>query len=162
MENKTIGLILMVLAVILFLVGFSYIRSAEQSLLTGHQIQDGVCVHEEGAICPYAELNKLAVPKYLGLFADIGLFLFGLYLFIQKKPAQKALGKARKVAKKLGDDEKTVFDVLAKSDGMVFQNDLVKETGFSKVKVTRVLDKLEAKGLIERRRRGMTNVIVLK
>ena len=162
MENKTIGIILMALAVLLFLVGSTYIRSAEQSLLSGHQIQEGVCVHEEGLTCPYAQLNELAVPKYLGLFADAVLFLFGFYLFVQKKPSQRALGKARKAAKKLGGDERKVFDILAKSDGMVFQNDLVKQTGFSKVKITRVLDKLEGKKLIERRRRGMTNVIILK
>ena len=39
---------------------------------------------------------------------------------------------------------------------------LMGKTDFSKVKVTRLLDKLEAKNLIERRRRGMTNAVVLK
>ncbi len=162
MENRTIGIAIMALAVILFVIGFSYIHSAEQALLTGHQLIEGVCVHEEGAICPYAELNALAVPKYLGLSADIALFLFGLYLFLKKKPEQRALSSARKKAKQLGGDERTVFDLIAKADAMVFQNDLVKESGFGKVKVTRILDKLEAKELIERRRRGMTNVIILR
>ena len=31
-----------------------------------------------------------------------------------------------------------------------------------KVKITRLLDKLEAKDLIERKRRGMNNIVVLK
>ena len=35
-------------------------------------------------------------------------------------------------------------------------------TGFGKVKITRVIDRLEGKNLIERRRRGMTNVVVFK
>ena len=32
----------------------------------------------------------------------------------------------------------------------------------TKVKVTRILDKLEGRGLVERKRRGMTNVVMLK
>ena len=59
-------------------------------------------------------------------------------------------------------DEKKVFDVLIKGDGSVFQNDLTKSTSYSKVKVSRILDRLETKGLIERRRRGMSNIVVLK
>jgi len=44
----------------------------------------------------------------------------------------------------------------------MFQSELVDENGYTKVKVTRILDKLEGRGLIERRRRGMTNVVILK
>ena len=48
------------------------------------------------------------------------------------------------------------------AQGTIFQPDLADKTGFSKVKVTRILDRLEGKQLIERKRRGMTNVVVLK
>ncbi len=162
-KEKTIGMALMVTAAVLFLIGYVYISAAEQALLKGHTLgPEGECIHPEGAICPYAELNKLTMPKYLAFFADLGLFAFGLFLFLKKKPKEKAVSKARKAAKALGGDEGKVFDLIAKADGMIFQNELVKQSEFSKVKVTRVLDKLEAKGLIERRRRGMTNVIVLK
>ena len=44
----------------------------------------------------------------------------------------------------------------------IFQSDLVEKTEFDKVKVSRILDKLEGRQLIERKRRGMTNVVVLK
>ena len=44
----------------------------------------------------------------------------------------------------------------------MFQSSLVNETKLSKVKVTRILDRLEGKSLIERKRRGMSNVIILK
>ena len=47
-------------------------------------------------------------------------------------------------------------------NGSVYQSDIMKKTGFSKVKVSRVLDKLEQKGLLERKRRGMTNLVVAK
>jgi uncharacterized membrane protein len=44
----------------------------------------------------------------------------------------------------------------------MYQSDLIKETEFSKVKITRILDKMESKDVIDRKRRGMTNIIVLK
>ena len=44
----------------------------------------------------------------------------------------------------------------------VFQADLIEQTEFGKAKMTRILDRLEGKGYIERKRRGMTNVVVLK
>jgi uncharacterized membrane protein len=44
----------------------------------------------------------------------------------------------------------------------MFQSDLVEGTGMQKVKITRLLDRLEGLKLIERKRRGMTNVVILK
>jgi uncharacterized membrane protein len=160
---RTIGLAMMASAVILFLIGFSYVRSAESALLEGHTTgSSGECVHEEAAVCPYQQLSELSVPKHVGLFADIVLFLAGLFLFLRKTPEEKVLHKAKGAAKALGGDESKVFELVTQSDGMIFQNELVEKMGVSKVKITRILDRLEAKGLIERRRRGMTNVIVLK
>ncbi len=162
-STKHIGLGIMVAAVILFIIGYSYVRSAEQALLSGHKLgPQGECIHPEGAVCPYEQLNRLAVPKYIGLFFDIVFFAFGLFLFLKKSPEEKALRKAWKAAKQLGGDEAKAFDLITQSNGMIFQNELVEKMGLSKVKITRILDKLEARGLLERRRRGMTNVIILK
>ncbi len=161
--TRNIGLGIMIAAVILFFIGYVYIRSAEAALFVGHELgPQSECIHATTAVCPYEQLNKLAVPKYLGLFADIALFLFGLFLFLKKTPEEKALRKAKTAAKQLGGDESRAFDLIAQANGMIFQNELVEKMGVSKVKITRVLDKLEAKGLVERRRRGMTNVIILK
>jgi uncharacterized membrane protein len=64
--------------------------------------------------------------------------------------------------KLLDQDEKKVYQLLIDSQGTIFQSDLVDKSGFDKVKVTRILDRLEGRQLIERRRRGMTNVVLLK
>ena len=63
---------------------------------------------------------------------------------------------------KLGDEEKKIYEILKNKNGSAYQTDLIRETGFSKVKVTRILDRLETKDIFERKRRGMTNIIVLK
>ena len=62
---------------------------------------------------------------------------------------------------KLDKEEKQIYNII-KNHESIYQSDLTKETDFSKVKITRILDKLESKKIIERRRRGMTNVIFLK
>ncbi|MBS3148671.1 MarR family transcriptional regulator [Candidatus Woesearchaeota archaeon] len=161
--NQAIGIGIMFAAIVLFVLGFAYASAAEQALLEGHEVgPSGECTHDDGRSCPFVQLNTLASLKYAGLFADIALFTFGLVLFLKKSPEEKAVSKARKAAKGLGSEESTMFDLIAKADGMIFQNELVEKTGLSKVKVTRILDKLEAKGIIERRRRGMTNAVILK
>ena len=58
--------------------------------------------------------------------------------------------------------EKEVISILEKENGTIFQADLMEKLGAGKVGLTRLLDKLEAKQLIERKRRGMNNVVVLK
>jgi len=63
---------------------------------------------------------------------------------------------------KLDDDEKRIYNLLKSNDGSMYQSDIMKETQMSKVKVTRVLDKLEGRHIIERKRRGMTNIVILK
>jgi len=164
MQNtRIVGIAIIVLAVLFFVIGFYYVSSAENALLAGHTVEDsGTCSHDLGAVCPFAELNKLAVPKYIGLFADLLLFALGVFLFVQKKSAEKLMTHAKVEVKSLEGEEAQVAALLVEAQGMMFQNELVEKTQLSKVKVTRILDKLEGKGLVERRRRGMTNVIILK
>lgn len=61
----------------------------------------------------------------------------------------------------LDDDERRLYDLVAGRGGDIPQGDLVEVSSYSKAKVSRVLDRLQAKGLIVRVRRGMTNRIVL-
>jgi uncharacterized membrane protein len=65
------------------------------------------------------------------------------------------------VAKTLKDDEQTLFKAII-DEGIVHQSELVEKTGLPKSNVSRALYALESRGLIERRRRGMGNVILLK
>jgi hypothetical protein len=63
--------------------------------------------------------------------------------------------------KTLGADERTLYVRIREAGGAVLQRDLVAEGGFSKAKVTRLLDKLERKGLLVRERFGATNRVRL-
>lgn len=60
------------------------------------------------------------------------------------------------------DDESRLVQIVVDNDGTIFQSQLVEESGFSKSKVSIVLDRLEARGILERRRHGMSNAVILK
>ncbi len=92
-------------------------------------------------------------------------------LFYQGGEAQDSLGsvvlderKARwqELSKTLKDDEVKVYQVVLDGGGLMSQGELVTKSGLSKATVSRTLDLLESKGLVEKRRRGMGNVVFLK
>lgn len=61
----------------------------------------------------------------------------------------------------LDEDEQRLYDIVLARNGDVPQGDLVPLSGFSKAKVSRVIDRLEQKGLVLRLRRGMGNRVVV-
>ena len=84
------------------------------------------------------------------------------------KPKEKIIIKKIKEKKKkinlsgLDTSEKEVVKILQEEGGAIFQAALKEKLDVGKVKMTRMLDKLESKGITERKRRGMNNVVVLK
>ncbi len=65
------------------------------------------------------------------------------------------------LVKLLGEDEKRMYLEIREHGGEMLQRDIVGLGIFSKAKVTRVLDKLEGKGLVRREAHGMTNRVRL-
>ncbi len=61
----------------------------------------------------------------------------------------------------LDGDEKILFQKIVDNDGLL-QRELILNTDFSEPKVSRLLDKLERRGLIIRKRDGMGNRVMLK
>ena len=84
------------------------------------------------------------------------------------KPKEKIVVKTIKAKKKkinltgLDKSEKEVIRIIQEEGGAIFQATLKEKLEVGKVKITRLLDKLEAKQIIERKRRGMNNMVVLK
>jgi len=88
----------------------------------------------------------------------------GAYMFFfYKSSAAEKKGSFKEIDKsKLDEEESRIYNIIKSKEGSAYQSDLIKETGFSKVKITRILDKLETSDILERKRRGMTNIVVLK
>lgn len=63
---------------------------------------------------------------------------------------------------RLENNEETLYSILVDADGELPQRELVAETDLSKATVSRTLDSLENRNLVERKRRGMGNVVYLQ
>ena len=65
-------------------------------------------------------------------------------------------------ASQLNDEELKVYDYLKEHNGSAYQSELARDLELTKVKMTRILDRLEGFGVLERKRRGMTNIVILR
>ncbi|HWQ63391.1 MAG TPA: MarR family transcriptional regulator [Methanospirillum sp.] len=77
-------------------------------------------------------------------------------------PLEERRRKWEAVLPTLKEDQQLIYQSILDADGLIPQSDIVEKTGLSKSNVSRTLDILESMGLIERRRRGMGNIILLK
>lgn len=160
MKNRNVGYVIILISLLIGYIIYSF-NSALNSIVNES------CTH--GSACPMWGTINFQTNISLGIMAFVILIGLYLILFGDKKKENEEAGTTSIVEKSLpnlsdglGDDEKQVMDLIIKSDGTIFQSELVDKTGFGKVRITRILDKLEGKDLVERRRRGMTNVVLIK
>ena len=167
MKNRIAGFIVLGIAALIGFIIFSFNRAMIEIINTS-------CEH--GPTCPMWGSINFQTNVSIGIM--IFIVIVGLYLIFfgkeekiitkvkttkqQIEPKKITKENYKKILNNLNEDEKQVFNKILASEGTIFQSDLVDKTEFTKVKVTRILDKLEGKGLIERKRRGMTNVVILK
>lgn len=158
MENKNVGWLI---------IGIAFIM-AIMVWLFDNVIRDNVgltCSH--GPTCEmYSSLN---IQTWIS-FTIVGvIFIIGIFLFFIK-PKEKTVIKTRLIKEKkkqinfsgLNEREKEAIRFIQEEKGAIFQATLMEKLGIGKVGLTRLLDKLEAKQIIERKRRGMNNIIILK
>lgn len=161
MENKNVGYLLLGLSMVIIFIIFLFNNALEK-------IIDSNCTMEGHIGCTmYDTLNQ---QTYLALGITSILVIVALFL-VFSKPQIKTIVKTKTIEKKriereydtsdLRKEEKDVFSIV-RENKTIFQADLIEKTGFGKAKISRVLDKLENRGFIERKRRGMTNVVVIK
>ncbi len=151
--TREAGYLLVVLGVVFLVIAIIYanewytMTNSACELACG-QLHETYCTHR----------GTLPIHIYLGITLAFLMAGAGAYLTLRAPPARGYIADTVE----LSGDEKKIVDFLKGEGGVAFQSDIVEKTGFSKSKVSRLLDKLEARGLVERRRRGMTNVVVLK
>ncbi|MFH1065473.1 MAG: hypothetical protein V1734_03145 [Nanoarchaeota archaeon] len=181
MNQKYIGIgiviasLILLAAIISFRIELNNVTMKVVEENNGVCIIDGSCIHEETAY---------PVQTYGGIIVASLLFALGVYLtiasrkinlehssehvkaHIEHSKAHMEENVSREEIEKrhslLNEEEKKIIALLKEADGTMFQSDLVEKSGFTKVKITRILDVLEGKRLVERKRRGMTNVVILK
>ena len=152
LKISQIGLIIILLAALMSIILYSF---STQAIKTSTQ----ACEAELATTCPHE--GYIPPQTFLGILFLLGMGGLGVFLTLQKEPAQISI-KSKIDLKSLDEEERSIYKKLVDSNGVVFQSELIGKTGLSKVKITRILDKMEAKNLVERRRRGMSNIVMLK
>jgi len=163
MKNRIVGSMIVIIALLIGFIIYSF-----NMALT--DIVNASCSH--GSDC--AMWGSIEFQTNMSLGVMVFVLVIGIYLIFfgdeKRKPGEEAVKRVNKeitleeyedVLKELSADERTVLKKLIQEKGTMFQSDMVEKTEFPKAKVTRVLDKLEGKKIIERKRRGMSNVVIL-
>ncbi|VVB80453.1 MarR family protein [uncultured archaeon] len=159
MRNRNVGYLLLGIAVVvgIILVIFSN---------TAHELDSTCPLVQENTFCPSSA--ALSSQIYFSIALIILLVLVALFLIFSKENKEVVIKKIKEKQKQkvydltgLNKEEKQVFELVKKENAM-FQADLIDKLGFGKAKVTRIIDRLEGRGLVERKRRGMNNIVALK
>lgn len=174
MDNKKLGLILVLLTILLAIAFFSFKFMAEENIRERIKLSpDGICIHENGP-CPFEELNRLTLPTIIVTALLVLVLALGVYLMFFEK-SQKAVLETLKETKQkqtaeerfdlllsaLDDDEKKVMKAVREQDG-ISQATLRIRIDMSKTKLSFVLKDLEKKNLIKKILKGKTNLVFLK
>ena len=158
MENKHVGFLVLGIAVLLIFIIFLFQAALKDIIVAS-------CGAAHTTACPMSQSVNQQTYLSLGI---VGILAVIGFVLIFTKPEEKIIIKKIKEKKKkldlkgLDRDEKKVIDLLLKENRAMFQSALMEKLEIGKVKATRLLDKLEAKQLIERKRRGMNNIVVLR
>ena len=101
--------------------------------------------------------------KIISVLEILVAFLAGIGFYLSLIKTEKIIEQKKYDISKLNSEEKKIFFFIKENkDKGIYQSNIVKYFNFPKSKVSRILDKLEQNGIIERKRRGMTNIIFLK
>ncbi len=166
MENRNVGFMIIGIAVLLIVIIFLYDNALKEI------VKDN-CGDPHSLVCP---MNKtIDQQTYLAL-GIVGFLVIVAIILIVSKPHERIVIQEKTIKVKvpfkekkkefdmtnLDSEEKKVIEFLKEENGTMFQASLMEKLSIGKVGMTRLLDKLEAKQYIERKRRGMNNVVVLR
>src|SRR3989338_5127802 len=162
MENKHAGYLLLGISVLVIFLILLFNSTLKEIIGT-------TCGEtHDGEFCPMNQTVNQQTYIALGV---VGLLIIVSFILIFSKPQKEFIFKTRTIEKKVKNKEINIKDLkseeikvlkLIQDNKAVFQADLIEKTGFGKAKMTRIIDRLEGKGFVERKRRGLTNIVVLK
>lgn len=162
MENKNIGWLIVGISIFIFIMIGIFHYGVNKAI-------GDTC--SMGPTC--GMYDTLNIQTWLSLALGFVVLVIGIFFIFAKTPEKVITNTITKTITKkepkkkisldgLDKQEKEVINIIQKEGGAIFQATLMEALGSGKVGITRLLDKLEAKQLIERKRRGMNNIVVLK
>lgn len=159
MKNKNVGYLVVGIGVIMGIIVFLFDSLLKDNLELS-------CGH--GPSC--GMYQGVAIQTWIS-FAIVAIIVIVGFVIMLSKPEEKIIVKTKRIKEKqkkrkidlsgLNKKEKDAVKIL-QEEGVVFQKDLMERLEIGKVGMTRLLDKLESREVVERKRRGMNNVVVLR
>jgi len=108
---------------------------------------------------------KLPIWVIIISIASFGMFTGSvIYYLLSKSISQekKSIKKSiLKVLNFLENNEEKVLEFIINNSGETYQSKISKELNIDKVKLSRIINQLEKKGIIKKEKRGMTNLLIL-
>lgn len=156
MKNKNVGWLIVGISIFIFVIILIFNYGVASVL-------NGTC-----GMGPTCTMYKtLSIQTWISLAIAAVILIIGLF-FIFAKEHEKIITRTIKPKRKevdmskLDKTEKEVVKIIQSENGAIFQSTLMEKLNIGKVGMTRLIDKLEAKQIVERKRRGMNNIVVLK
>lgn len=160
MENKKIGYLLLGISIVIIFIIYLF-NSALTDIVNTSCTMAG-----HGDTCPM--FNTVDKQTNLSLSIVALIIILAIFLIFSKPQKEIIVKKVKEKSKPkrinkngLRKEDLSVLNLVEREKG-IFQADIIERTGFGKAKVSRILDRLENKNIIERKRRGMTNIVILK
>jgi uncharacterized membrane protein len=108
---------------------------------------------------------SFSMPLIIILLSSLGVFVGSLTFFFLNRTYSKEKKEIKQNVLKTLDffdnEEKKILIEIIRNNGVIAQSSLVKKTKLDKVKVFRILSKLEEKQIITKERKGLSNNIIL-
>ena len=163
MKSKQLGYLIVGISLIVIIILFGFGLGLEQQQILACEEScmqnDGVCSLEA---CPFHQpgnRNNIFIVSFVSVLVA---FLGGLGAYLAFAKSEEVITTKTYDLSKLNKEEKNTFLIIKEHKEGIYQSNLSTHMDISKVKMTRILDRLEGLGLIERRRRGMANMIFVK
>ena len=163
MDNKKVGITLVVLAFLAGSIVFSMAQSLEQRSDQRECNPSQQC-EDVAAGLGYSHFAM----GFLGAILSLGVYLIFFNTSEQailerleaEKEARLAEERLAILLQAMDDNEKKIFSTIAEQNGIT-QKTLALRTGLSKAKVSQVLSSFEKKGLVKRQSKGRTYSVFL-
>lgn len=164
MKPRHLGISIVIISIFIISMLF-YFNSELNKQNLEHCLE--ICKTKEGISCSiescpfYSEHNSS--EKFILFMGLLVAFMAGVGFYLSLTKAEKIIEQKQYDISKLNKEEKEVFFFIKENkEKGVYQSKIVEHFNFPKSKVSRILDKLERLEIVERKRRGMTNLIFLK
>jgi uncharacterized membrane protein len=154
MKNKNVGYLIVGMSIVICIIVLIFNNGLKSVVAE-------TCSH--GPSCTM--YTTISIQTWFSVAIAGIILVIGLFFVFVKEDEKIIIQKVREKKKRLNvgglnNEELKIVRLLKKEKGM-FQAELMERLEIGKVKTTRLLDKLEAKQLVERKRRGMNNFVVL-